>query len=222
MKPYYEADGITIYHGDCREILPHVQADVIVTDPPYGIAWSIGAGTSRGGGQPHAGIQGDEDVSVRDAALALLAGKPGIVFGSFYAPPPADVKQVLVWAKPEGSGVVGSVTGWRRDAEPVFLIGPWPQRSHRWSSILRPGIANSKRLALTADHPHRKPVGLLLDLIAAAPAGVIVDPFVGSGATLRAAKDLGRRAVGIELDERYCEMAAKRLGQMVLDVGTAA
>lgn len=222
MIPYYDDGTVTIYHGDAREILPTLEPAVVVTDPPYGIGWTIGAGTSQMGcGQGHDGIVGDEDTSARDDVLAM-ASCPQIVFGSFYAPHPANVAQVLVWRKPMGAGVVGSVTGWKRDAEPVFLCGKWPVRDAAWSSVLEPGAPNNKVLALTAEHPHRKPVGLMRELLTRCPPGLVADPFMGSGSTLRAAKDLGRKAIGIEIEERYCEMAARRMGQEVMNFGEAA
>jgi len=214
MTPYYQQGGIVIYHGDCRELLPWTAADVIVTDPPYGIAWRRGVNNARNS-KAHTGILGDADTTVRDEALALVAGKPAIVFGSFYAAFPAALKQVLVWRKPSDAGVVGSVTGFRRDTEPVFLIGAWPLRTVRWSSVLESHGGMSATTAETG-HPHTKPLALICRLIHECPDGIIGDPFMGSGTTLIAAKRLGRRAIGVEIDERYCEIAAKRLRQGVL------
>lgn len=213
--PYYTDGSVTIYHGDCREILPTLAFDVVVTDPPYGIGWQRGLNAARAS-KAHAGIQGDEDVSLRDTVLAACADKPALVFGSFYAPFPTAVKQVLVWAKPADAGVVGSTTGFRRDAEPVFLVGPWPLRDVRWSSVLQAGANGIAAVAAATGHPHTKPVPLLRDLLAKCPEGIVLDPFMGSGSTLRAAKDLGRKAIGIEVDESYCRVAAKRMGQEVL------
>lgn len=220
-KPYYQDGSVTLYHGDCRDILLWVTADVLVTDPPYGIAWRRGTNAARAS-KAHSGILNDEDTSARDDALDILSAIPGVVFGSFYAPFPAGVKQVLVWPKPADAGVVGSTTGWRRDAEPVFLVGPWPLRPVQWSSVLRPGAAGIAAVASETGHPHTKPLPLMRDIISKCPPGVIVDPFCGSGTTLRAAKDLGRHAIGIELDERYCGIAAERCAQEVLDLGEAA
>lgn len=218
LAPYYQDDHCTIYHGDCLEILPALQFDVIVTDPPYGIGWSKGENRARAS-RPHGGIRNDHDTSARDAALAALAGRPAAVFGSFAAPPPVDVKQTLVWHKPNDAGVVGSTCGFRRDVEPIYIIGSWPRRPARWSSVLRstiPNIGSKSSPAGATGHPHAKPDDLMRTLITAIGPGVILDPFMGSGTTLRAAKDLGRKAIGIELEERYCEIAARRLGQEVL------
>jgi DNA modification methylase len=215
IQPYYADASVTIYLGDSLEILPTLEADVVVTDPPYGISWRRGVNHARAS-KAHTGIRNDQDTSARDAALEATSSIPAVVFGSFYAPFPANLKQVLVWSKPADAGVVGSTTGFRRDVEPVFLVGPWPQRPVRWSAVLRPGANGIAAVATETGHPHTKPIGLMRDILSKCPAGVVLDPFMGSGSTLRAAKDLGRRAIGIEIDERYCEIAAARMGQEVL------
>ena len=220
IEPYFDDGQIQIWLGDCRDVLPMTSADVLVTDPPYGIGWSRGVHAARNS-KPHDGILNDQDTSVRDDALALLAHLPGLVFGSFYAPYPAQTKQVLVWQKPADSGVVGSVTGYRRDVEPVFVVGPWPNQTVRWSSLVKPYAGSISAVATETGHPHTKPVGLLRALIERCPPGVILDPFMGSGTTLRAAKDLGRKAIGIEIEEAYCETAVKRLRQSVLPMEVA-
>jgi site-specific DNA-methyltransferase (adenine-specific) len=219
MKPYYQDDLVTIYHGDCREWMP--EADVIVTDPPYGIGWQQHGGGVNGksrGTRRHAGIVGDTDTSARDAVLGLFPWTPAAVFGSWRAPFPADVRQVLVYQKSPDAGLMGSVTGFRTDSDPIFLVGPWPVRTVRWSSVLvsRIGLPT---LQAGRSHPHAKPVDVMARLIEAAPPGTILDPFMGSGSTLVAAKSLGRKSIGIEIEERYCEIAAQRCSQEVLGLG---
>ena len=217
-EPFYERDGITIYHGDCRDILPLLEPgsiDLVLTDPPYGITWTRGVNSARNS-KPHAGILNDEDTSARDEALAAMHGIPAIVFGSFYAPYPANTKQVLGWKKPDDSGVVGSTTGFRRDVAPVFLVGQWPIQTVKWTSLLTSYAGGMAAVTSETGHPHTKPVGLIRSLIERSNAQTILDPFMGSGTTLRAAKDLGRKAIGIELEEKYCEIAVKRLQQQVL------
>ena len=211
MRPYYEHGGITIYHGDCREVLPTLAFDVIVTDPPYGIGWTVPA---YNGGRAHEGIANDADTSARDWLLNAWRDVPAVVFGSPIAQLPAGVRQTLVWAKPPDAGIFGAVGGWRRDWEAIYLLGPWPAQPAERSAIIEThgGIAGY----LTGEHPHAKPVSLLMRLIDACPPGVIVDPFMGSGTTLRAAKDSGRCAIGVEVEERYCEVAVRRLAQETL------
>ena len=214
VAPYYDADGITIYHADCRDVLP-VACAAIVVDPPYGIQWKRSVNLARWS-KAHDGIDGDTDTGVRDGLLAVMADTPAIVFGSFYAPFPLSLKQVLIWHKPPDSGLVGCTTGFRRDAEPIFLVGPWPVRKVQWSSVLRSSGQSIKTVAIETGHPHTKPVDLLRQLIGVCPPGVICDPCMGTGSTLVAAKLHGRKAIGIEVDERYCEIAARRLAQRVL------
>jgi site-specific DNA-methyltransferase (adenine-specific) len=207
--PYYQDDHITIYHGDWRDVLPHVEADVLVTDPPYGDGWKQGSYGDRNRVRPvHAGIANDSDTRERDAVLAEWEG-PSLVFGLLHKCQPDGARQCLVWRKPSNSGVMGA-SHWRRDAEGVFVIGPWPSRPVRRSSVHHTAGGNTRYLN---GHPHAKPVGLMCELIEACPPGVILDPFMGSGSTLRAAKDLGRKAIGIELEEKYCKLAADRMRQ---------
>ena len=212
MQPYYTdpSGTITIYHGDCREILPHLKADVVVMDPPYGIGWDVPA---YNGGRAHAGIQNDADTVARDQVITTLDGLPMIVFGSPLLPAPIGAKQVLVWAKPADSGIFGAVGGWRRDWEAIYMLGPWPSVPAQRSAIVRTDTGMG---AYLNGHPHAKPEALLSVLIRSAPPGTILDPFMGSGTTLVAAKLEGRKAIGIEIEERYCAIAAKRLSQGVL------
>jgi DNA modification methylase len=210
MNPYYEDDHVTIYHGDCREILPSLTFDVVVTDPPYGIGWTVPA---YNGGRAHDGISNDMNTSARDEVLSRIGTTPAIVFGSPVVQIPRGVKQVLVWSKGPDAGIFGTVGGWRRDWEAIYLLGDWPPGPAVRSSVLRThdGLGSY----LTGEHPHAKPPSIMYRLIEST-TGLILDPFMGSGTTLRAAKDLGRKAIGIELEERYCALAAKRMSQEVL------
>ena len=218
VEPYYSDDHVTIYHGDCLEMADvWGGADVLVTDPPYGIGWSThGSKRDLRGWAPRqakAGIVGDDDTAARDAALAAWGDRPAAVFGSPMVAPPEGAIQALVWQKPVDAGVIGARFVWRRDVELIFLLGSWPKVNPDRSSVLAsPGGMERYRNG----HPHVKPVPILVQLIEQMPPGVVADPFMGSGSTLRAAKDLGRKAIGIELDERWCEIAAKRCAQEVL------
>lgn len=221
-EPYYQDDLVTLYHGDCRENAAWVRANVLVTDPPYGIKWSThGGGRDLRNWAPRvakAGIIGDEDTAARDSVLALWGDKPAIVFGSPLIAPPARTIQVLVWRKPVDAGVVGARFVWRRDWEAIYLLGNWPRSNPNRSSVIesRGGLERYR-----TEHPHTKPTALMEMLIAEAPLGVIADPFAGSGSTLLAAKLLGREAVGVEADEKWCELAANRLAQDNLFGGAA-
>lgn len=223
MSLYYKDDYVELYHGDClTEHREWLEADVLVTDPPYGIGWKRGAGTGpknqQGQRDPgHKGIKNDQDTRVRDESIEAWGDRPALAFGSILAPFPPNMKHVLYWQKPANSGVIGANTGWRKDVELIFVCGAWPKRSATRSSVLQSfGSINGTSTGNTG-HPHAKPVGLLQKLIDDCPPGVITDPFAGSGSTLVAAKALGRRAVGVELEEKYCEIIAKRCAQEVLD-----
>lgn len=202
MKPYYEQDGITIYHGDCLEIVPLVRASAIVTDPPYGMSYRSG--------WSEATVSGDETADVRDAVLRAWGGA-ALVFGRWSVPRPAGTRVRLVWDKGEWPGMGDLRLPWGPSDEEIYVIGDG-FTGKRTGTVLR---VNRVGAAL-ADHPTEKPVALLQRLIDACPAGVILDPFMGGGTTLVAAKRLGRKAIGIEIEERYCEIAARRLAQGVL------
>ena len=216
MEPYYRDDHCTIYHGDCRDVLPEVDYDIVVTDPPYGIGWHQDESEDRGNGQRwgkfHAGIANDEDTEVRDDVLAQLdpiAAK--VVFGAPLKPPPDGTKQVLVWQKPLSSGFFGVPNGFRADWEAIYLMGAWPNRPNTRSAVLQ-----TTGLPYATDHPHAKPVALLRELMALMPEGAVIDPFMGGGSTLVAARDMHRQSIGIEVEEQYCELAATRLAQGIL------
>ena len=220
MIPYYADDRVTLYHGDCREVTEWLAADVLVTDPPYGIGWDQPAYLMRGRHpstrtKRHDGIANDSDTQARDHVLALASHLPALVFGSLYAPPPADVRIVLAYQKPADAGLFGGRAGWRRDWELVFVVGPWPDAPATRSAVIRT-LAGTHRRYAQGIHPHAKPLDVMEQLVDACPPGVIADPFAGSGSTLIAARNLGHCAIGVEIDERYCEVAARRLSQGVL------
>lgn len=197
--------------GDCLEVLPSLNfSGVILSDPPYGIGWKRGENKQRNS-KRHTGIVNDQDVTARDAVLSACPGIPAAMFGSFYKPFPPGTKQVLVWQKPADSGLVGSVTGFRRDAEPIFLVGPWPVRNVEASSVLRTMRGQSSIVSETG-HPHTKPVDLMRTLAGFAPEGAtILDPFMGSGTTGVACAKMARRFIGIEIDEDYFNIACARI-----------
>jgi site-specific DNA-methyltransferase (adenine-specific) len=210
VRPYYERAGVTIYHGDAREVLPFLVADVLVTDPPYGIDH---ASNKPGAPRRRHAIVGDHDTTVRDAVLAWWAARPALVFGTCRAAPPAGARAILVWDKGGHVGMGDLALPWKQNWEHIYVLGRG-FAGRRGSGVLR-YLALWPAAGVIA-HPHEKPVPLLRDLIGKCPPGAVLDPFCGSGTTLRAAMDLGRRAIGVEVEERYCELAARRLDQDVL------
>jgi DNA modification methylase len=206
VKPYYERGGITIYHGDCREILPQLEpVDLVLTDPPYGIGWV-----------PRINHQ---DAPWKDSDrgdVSLVSGRSNCIWGGNYFTdvlPPSE--SWLVWIKrPIGVGFEEHEKSFSPMEMAWTDYGGKPRiRVHVWDGGKRAGDADNR----TFCHPAQKPLELMRWCIELAPYNqTILDPFMGSGTTLRAAKDLGRKAIGIEIEERYCEIAAKRLSQEVL------
>lgn len=205
MKPYYQESGVTIYHGDCREVLPGIGVfDALVTDPPYGINWA---------GEPtkwrrRAGFSAEEwDPSRPDFLNSILHhGRYQIVWGGQFFPLPVS-RGWLCWIKPDAPPSMGT-----------FELA--------WTNLDRIGRHIVHSISATNrernGHPSQKPRNVMKWAISQLPlvAG-IVDPFAGSGTTLEAAKVLGIEAVGIEINEAYCELAAKRLSQGVLELQEA-
>ena len=209
-EPYYRDDLVTLYHGDCLE---HPEwwtgADVLVTDPPYGIAYSSGR-------RSHTPIAGDRDLTSRDDALALWGDRPALVFGTWKRPRPSGTRQMIVWDKRGGAGFSGDLNmPWADITEEIYVLG------NGWVGGRVPAIYSIPTIPTQSskrpDHPTPKPVGLMESLIEKCPPGLIADPFAGSGSTLIAARNLGRKVIGVELEEKYCELIVKRLSQQVFD-----
>ncbi len=220
--PYYQDDHVTIYHGDCLELLHDLTFDVVVTDPPYGIKVVSGGSKTNTKGVRTAGkpvrIVGDKDTKSRDQMLGMVSGVPALVFGSWKAPRPVGVVDRLLWIKQNTTPCIGRAR-WSSADEEIYVIGEWENNPTDVNyMVTTEARAGSGGLASLIGHPTPKPVDLMRWLLGFCD-GVVVDPFMGSGSTLRAAKDLGRKAIGVEIDERYCEIAAKRMGQEVLDFG---
>ena len=241
MKPYYDHAGIQIFHGDCREILPqlpkglcitceceladeailaiHLAAghelspflDVLVADPQYGIAHPTDY-AARGRGKLAAcsnylPVHGDDKPF--DPAHLLALNMPTVLWGgNHYSSRLPDSSGWLVWDKerPDALDQATCELAWSN-----FIKGVRRFR-YLWNGMIRAGNE-------TLLHPTQKPIALMKWVLTLpwTPEGTVLDAYMGGGSTLIAAKDLGRRAIGIEIEEKYCEIAAKRLSQEVLD-----
>lgn len=238
MKPYYEHAGITIYHGDCLAVMDELRGhfgerpfDLLLTDPPYGL--KQGRKSARGGSgaslqmtgflagkrrpaMPDYGVdsQWDDDLAPEAIATARSFSSRQIIFGGNYYDLPAT-RCWLVWNKEnQGTDFADCELAWTNLDKAVRML------TYRWNGMLQePGCERTFR-----EHPTQKPEAVMRWALMMAPAEVktVFDPFMGSGTTLVAAKRLGRQCVGIEREERYCEIAVKRLAQEALDFGVSA
>lgn len=211
---YYSDAAVTLYHGDCLEITGWSIADVLVTDPPYGVAYESSYNRDRRNVKKGVPVTGDHSPDLRDSALALWGDRPAIVFGRWDAPRPAGTRARLVWDKGDYPGLGDLRLPWGRSDEEIYVLGAGFS-GKRSGSVLRVNALNSNDRA-RPDHPTPKPVGLMERLIEKCPVGKVADPFAGSGSTLVAARNLGRESIGVEIEERYCEAIANRLAQGVL------
>lgn len=268
MKPYYQDESVTLYHGDCIDVLPSLYgvADLVFTSPPYNL------GNTTGGGMPHKKL-GHYDPKVglskrggggkwSGGALAFGYGKhgdnmphgeyvawqmnvlthlwsalsekgaifynhkPRILDGRLVAPteyiPPEFapyLRQEIIWAR--AGGVNFSPAFYLPTHERLIVLA---KRDWRLKSKGASGVGDVWTVAQETNNPHPAPFPLALPGIAIETTAphLVLDPFAGSGTTLRAAKDAGVKSIGIEIEERFCEMAVSRLSQSVLDLGGAA
>jgi DNA modification methylase len=217
LTPYYADDHVTMYHGDALE---HPElwacADVLVTDPPYGIDYQSGSRRDT----LAASIDGDTDTSVRDLILEVWGTRPALVFGTWRIPRPAGTHTRLIWDTKGALGMGNLSVPWKPSDQEIYVLG-YGFTGPRTSNVLTYAPVQSMSRGGRV-HPHQKPIPLMRDLLQKCPRGVIADPCSGSGSTLVAAKTIGLRAVGFEIREQYCEIAAKRLSQDVLDFGAVS
>jgi DNA modification methylase len=229
MTPYYEEAGIVIYHGDCRDVLSGDVAlragratyDLLLTDPPYGIKAAklaaSGAASERSVTASRCSTQqtlvsphGTKKQPMKGVAIARSLCRWQIIFGGNYYALPAS-SCWLVWDKDNGAtDFADCELAWTNLRRAVRKL------TYRWNGMLQaPGVPRTFR-----EHPTQKPEAVIRWALMQAPtdAETVLDPFMGSGTTLVAAKRLGRKAIGIELEEKYCEIAAKRLAQGALDL----
>lgn len=254
MKPYYEHAGITIYHGDCREVFPILPpADLIFTSPPYNLGgapwphlgnWKTGDsgggkskwrnGSDGSGGvnyashadtMPHAEyVAWQREIlslcwnCLSDSGAIFYNHKPRVIGGKLWLPlelnPNLPLRQIVIWKRAGGMNFNPTAYVPTHEWIMIFAKESWRLRDRGasgagdvWSVPQRPD----------KEHPAPFPIALPRSAIQTTKPGLIIDPFSGTGTTLQAAKESGRTAIGIEIDECYCEIAAKRLAKEVLD-----
>lgn len=210
MKPYYEHGGITIYHGDCREVMPQLSADALLTDP----VWPNTSVQLFGAGDPFEMLR-----------QAIVAAPPGIMRIAVHLGCDSDPRFLLAvpsawpffrvcWLDMSRPFYKGRLLA---GAEVAYFFGE-PPASREGARVI-PGMRRDHSPdGPFPGHPCPRKLSHAAFIVQwwSAPQDIVLDPFCGSGTTLRAAKDLGRRAIGIEIEERYCEIAAKRLSQEVM------
>lgn len=240
LRPYYDQDGITIYHGDCREVIYQLgSVHAVVTDPPY-----CSGGFNEAGKRAASGM-GLRSETIREVGwfvndnmttagigwmLSHVAGwcarrmPPGGTFTAFtdWRMVPALVpaiesggmryQSLIVWVKPNA----GLGNGFKAQHE---LAMHFSNGTPTYYALDGSNVINGKRVhSSEREHQTQKPIGLISEIIRVVTerGQIVLDPFMGSGSTLVAAKQMGRRAIGIELDEKYCEIAVRRLAQQTL------
>jgi len=211
MKPYYDEGGIVIYHGDCREILPHLEpVDLVLTDPPYNVGKDYGQHDDEMAPDEYQAWCAEWFGISRSRAQRMIVFPGHGNLGMWYAI--RRPSAVGCWYKPGNHA--SSIIGFEEWEPWLYWCGNNGMMGG--STVIRATVGKQ---AAASGHPCPKPLSLMKKLLIKSRAETTIDPFMGSGTTLRAAKDLGRKAIGIEIEERYCEIAAKRLAQQVFDFG---
>lgn len=234
MTPYYEDESVTIYHGDCEELLPAIKdIDLVLTSPPYNLGQTSHNGSEwrrlANGYASHDDSMPYEDYvawqqrvltlawnTLSDTGAVYYQHKPRVkdrgVILPFELNPGLPLRQIVTWNR--GSGFMRQFTCYVPSYEWILIFAKERFRITTrdifdvWNITPERGVA----------HPAPFPLRLALKAIGSTAAETVLDPFMGSGTTLRAAKDLGRKAIGIEIEEKYCEIAARRMCQEVLAI----
>jgi len=214
MKPYYQDSAVTIYHGDCREVIPLMGSVNVLTDPPYGIDGGNGGGSRARAKGVYSSEFGDTRDFIREVVVPSLFS---IQFASMIITP--GFRNIDLYPQSDSFGCFyqPASCGFQRwgnvDSQPILYYG----KSYLQGKRPEPCSFTLTESPEKNGHPCVKPIMAWSKLLNKLPNGVTVfDPFMGSGTTLRAAKDNGRKAIGVEINEKYCEIAARRMGQEVL------
>jgi hypothetical protein len=219
MTPYYDHAGIQIFHGDCREILPEISGEAFVTDPQYGVDLGDSDRRKRGHGLGKESYSAFEDTYENYCSVVIPAIRQVVqqcIRGAcFVGPHFQELPKCTTLGGIYCPSAIGTHEWGFNTFLPILLYGKAPdQYFGRQHTVLR-----STAVAEKNGHPCPKPLEWLLWLVRriSLDGETIIDPFMGSATTLLAAKKLGRSAIGIEIEEKYCEIAAKRLSQEVLN-----
>jgi len=227
VQPYYQDKWVKIIHGDCREILPEIHFDITITDPPYNQEYHY---------DKYADNLSNEDYMeflkvIKLPAVVIHYPEPSInllpkVFG--------ECREIVSWVYKNPLPVVKDfrlVTWW--GVNPDFTKAKEPYAEATLNDKRAEGKHNPEGRSIrdwweeqtvrfpsceNTDHPCQIPLSVMRKIILITEGAVILDPFMGSGTTLRAAKDLTRNCIGIEISEKYCEIAAKRCSQEVMEL----
>ena len=223
MTPYYSDSLVTIWHGDCREILPCIDpVDLLITDPPYNYGKQYGLHDDS---MPQSDFDSWLTETFRQAADRLKDG--GMVYFTCSTQMMRlcesweflRFRQWLVWHRPNLVNIHAH-SDWKQTWEPIYFGGKGAFRTTKGvfpDSAVFTVPTPQTNFAEGRFHVCQRPVRLISAWLARSPGDVVLDPFAGSGTTLVAAKNLGRKAIGIEIEERYCEIAAKRCAQEMLE-----
>lgn len=204
-KPYYQDDAVTLYHGDCRQIVPLLHTfDLLLTDPPYGINAARHRNSQASGWKDY----GTKEQASWDQSpppfwvieMCINSSDKSVVWGGNYFPLPPSMGWLL-WDKGQRDfSLADGELAWTSENRALRIFT----------------LSRSEALKDGKVHPTQKPEDLIKWCLTLFPeAQTVLDPFAGSGTTGRACKDLGRKCTLIERDESYCEIIAKRMGQEV-------
>ena len=215
--PYYDEGGVTIYLGDCTKIVPTISADVLVADPPYGMAYRSNRHGAPSSVKSAGGAYGKDwgvvagDSKPFDPKFMLDLALPSVIWvANWFSSKLPDSGGWLVWDKKRGGTVSKDLDASDSELAWTNLRRTIKTFSYLWDGFRREGEIHQHF------HPTQKPLALMRWVIEMCPPGTVLDPYMGCGTTLVAAKALGRKAIGVEIEERYCEVAVQRLAQETL------